>query len=127
MSQIKGRNTNTELYFRRYIWNKRLGGYRISDKILGKPDLYFRKQKIAVFIDGCFWHKCQRCFKKPKSNNHYWDRKIKDNVARDKKINQRLKKQDIIVLRFWEHEIKNNIDNCYNKLRAVYEKRNNYN
>lgn len=122
MSQIKSRDTKIELIFRRYIWCRGLRNYRIKNKITGRPDIYFPKKRIAIFIDGCFWHQCPKCFIKPKSNNKYWDDKIKNNVQRDKKINSELKKQKISVLRFWEHEITSNIEKCHLRLKKIYEK-----
>ena len=125
MSQIKSSNTLIELKFREYIWLNGLRGYRIKSKILGKPDLYFPKKKLAVFIDGCFWHKCPNDFIRPRSRKDYWDKKIKNNVRRDKRINIELKKENIKVLRFWEHEIANNVKKCYGILITAYEKNNN--
>ncbi len=122
MSRIKSSNTLIELRFRKFIWKKGLRGYRIKSKIAGKPDIYFPKQKVAVFIDGCFWHKCPIDFIRPKSRNNYWDIKIENNIKRDKKIDQVLKIQKIKVIRFWEHEIENGIEKCYSILRIAYEK-----
>lgn len=122
MSRIKSSDTLIELKLRKFIWKNGLKGYRLKSKIAGKPDIYFSKQKVAVFIDGCFWHKCPIDFIRPKSKNDYWDRKIKNNVKRDKEINLELKKEKIKVLRFWEHEIVNNIKKCYRILVATYEK-----
>jgi len=119
MSRIKSKNTIIELEFRKYIWANGLRNYRIKNKITGKPDIYFPKTKVAIFIDGCFWHKCPKCFIRPKSENKYWDKKIKNNIKRDRKINKQLKSEGIKVLRFWEHEIKKNIDNCYFKLKKI--------
>lgn len=122
MSQIKSSGTLIELKFRKFIWKGGLRGYRIKSKITGRPDIYFFKQKVAVFIDGCFWHKCPIDFIRPKSRNDYWDNKIKNNVKRDKKINIELKKENIKALRFWEHEIVNNLEKCYSILKTAYEK-----
>jgi len=123
MSRIKNRDTKAELNFRKYIWSRGLKGYRIKAKISGKPDLYFSKKKIAVFVDGCFWHKCPKCFVKPKSKKRYWNKKIERNVKRDKEINSKLKKQKTAVLRFWEHEIKKDLKKCYSKLKKLHEKK----
>ena len=122
MSRIRSKNTKVEILFRKLVWNKNLRRYRIKAKILGKPDLYFPKQKLAVFIDGCFWHKCPEDFIKPKSKNAYWDQKIESNIKRDKKINKELRQQSIKVIRFWEHEIEKNPEKCYSILRVAYEK-----
>jgi DNA mismatch endonuclease (patch repair protein) len=123
MSRIKSSDTLIELKFRKFIWKNGLMGYRLKSKIAGKPDIYFSKQKVAVFIDGCFWHKCPIDFIRPKSKNDYWDKKIKNNVKRDKKINLKLKTEKVRVLRFWEHEIANNIEKCYRILVTAYEKK----
>lgn len=123
MSRIKSKNTEIEKRFRALIFKKGYLGYRTkNNKIPGNPDIFFPKKKLAIFIDGCFWHQCNFCFKKPKSNSNYWNKKIKKNVLRDKKINKILKEKKIIVLRFWEHEIKNNILSCFNKFKNFYEK-----
>lgn len=119
MSRIRAKNTKPEIEFRQFLWSKGIKGYRIHSKIRGKPDLYFGPKKIAVFIDGCFWHKCPVCFKKPKSNKKYWNHKIKNNVIRDLETDIFLGKNGIKVLRFWEHEIKNDINKCFNKLKKL--------
>ncbi len=121
MSRIRSRDTSVEITFRKHLWCKGYRNYRIKSKIAGKPDLYFPKKRIAIFIDGCFWHKCPKCFIGPKSNKKYWGPKIKRNVERDKEINKKLKKEKIKVIRFWEHDIKNNFNKCYNKFKKIYE------
>ncbi len=123
MSRIKSSNTKLEKEFRKYIWSRNLRGYRIKTKILGKPDLYFPKQRIAVFIDGCFWHKCPDHFISPKSRNKYWDKKIENNAKRDKNVTFELNNQEIKTLRFWEHELEDNIEKCYIILKTLYEKK----
>ena len=110
------------VYFRKYIWSKGIRGYRVSSNIKGRPDLYFPRKNITVFIDGCFWHKCPRCFIKPRSNKKYWKEKIKNNIKRDKQNTRLLQNKGIHVIRIWEHQIKDNINKCYQKLLKVYEK-----
>lgn len=123
MSQIKSSDTKIELKLRKYIWKNGLRGYRIKSNILGKPDLYFSKQKLAIFIDGCFWHKCSIDFIRPKSKKVYWDNKIEDNLKRDKKVNKELTGAKIRVLRFWEHDLEKDIEKCYIVLKTAYEKK----
>jgi len=67
----------------------------------------FRKARIAVFIDGCFWHACQKHCRMPASNRDYWERKIGRNAERDKRVNRELRRRGWRVVRIWEHEIKN--------------------
>jgi DNA mismatch endonuclease (patch repair protein) len=116
MSRIRSKDTKPELIFRRYIWALGLRGYRLKKKLPGKPDLYFKHGNVAVFIDGCFWHKCPTCYIAPKSNTSYWDPKIERNQQRDIEVNKTLKRSSIKVLRFWEHDIKKDPDSCYLKL-----------
>ena len=122
MSMIRSSNTKPELLFRKYIWNRKIRGYRINYKIKSRPDVYFPKKKIAIFIDGCFWHKCQECYARPKSNNEYWDRKIENNVIRDDQANQHLKDKGISVIRFWEREISKDIVSCFTRFMDVYSR-----
>jgi len=85
---------------------KKLGFTYQPKGIYGKPDFVNKKQKIVVFVDGCFWHKCPKCYKEPKSRKEFWITKINNNVKRDKEVNKRLKRDNWKVIRVWEHEIK---------------------
>lgn len=116
MSRIKASNTSVELKLRRYVWSKGLRGYRIKNKVMGKPDLYFPAGKLAIFIDGCFWHMCPVHYVEPKSNLSYWLPKIERNIIRDKEINRLLQNSGIHVIRIWEHEIQENIEKTYEKI-----------
>lgn len=107
MSMIKGKNTQPEIILRRIISAAGLRGYRLNYKLPGKPDIVFTKRKIAIFIDGCFWHKCSRCFIKPRTNAKFWNKKIDSNVQRDKVVSTELKSKGWKVLRIWEHELRN--------------------
>lgn len=76
--------------------------------ILGTPDFYFRDQKLAVFVDGCFWHACPICQRRiPVTREAYWRQKIETNRLRDNRIRRALRKQGIHVTRIWEHELRN--------------------
>ncbi len=121
MSQIRSRDTKAEIMFRKLLWSRGFRNYRVKNNIFGKPDILFSSKKIAVFVDGCFWHKCPVCFVKPKSNNKYWDKKIDNNVKRDKIVGKELMKQGFTILRFWEHEIYSSINKCFLKFKETYE------
>ena len=108
MSSIRSKNTKVEVDFRKKVWTAGFRYRLYSKKLPGKPDLVFASKKTVVFIDGCFWHKCPKCFKRPASNKKYWDWKIKYNVDKDKRINKELKKIGWKVIRFWEHDVKKN-------------------
>lgn len=108
MSRIKARNTGPELRLRRTLYKTGVRGYRLSYDLPGKPDLVFIRKRLAVFIDGCFWHKCPIHFVRPETRTEFWINKIDGNVRRDGAVNAKLKEAGWRVLRFWEHEIREN-------------------
>jgi len=114
MSMIKSKNTKPELKIKKLM--KKLGFTYQPKGIYGKPDFVTKKQKIAVFVDGCFWHKCPKCFVEPKSNRKYWAPKLEQNVKRAKEVNKALKKEGWKVMRFWEHEIMKGPKKCAEKV-----------
>lgn len=85
-------------------------------KIDGSPDIVLKDRKVAIFIHGCFWHKCPKCYKEPKSNRKYWIPKIDKNVKRDRKNMRILKNSEWSVVRVWEHQIKKDPKQCYDKI-----------
>lgn len=123
MSKIKSsKNIKTEILFMNILRKGGVHGWRRSQIVYGKPDFIFRKYKVAIFIDGCFWHKCSLHFTMPKSNRIFWRRKIAANVLRDKKVKTVLMKKGWTVLRYWEHELKKPIDKCLRKLHNIINK-----
>jgi DNA mismatch endonuclease, patch repair protein len=118
MSKIRSKNTTPELIFRKKLWH--LGyRYRISyTKIPGKPDIVFLKNKLAIFIDGEFWHGYKWEDKKPKiaSNREYWVKKIEGNIQRDQRNRKELEDKGWSVISFWAHEIKVNSDECLKRV-----------
>lgn len=114
MSKIKGKGTKLEFKFKELLTGLR---FRYQPKIIGKPDFASKKLKIAIFIDSCFWHKCPKHFRQPKSKKSYWIPKINGNVQRAKEVNKQLKKFDWKVIRFWEHEINKNPIKCMEKVK----------
>ena len=115
MARVKGKNTSPELNLRKIL---SMAGvkYNANYKLEGKPDMVLKSQKVAVFIDGCFWHKCPICFRAPKSNKGYWKEKIKKNVDRDRKLNKTLKKEGWKVIRIWEHNVLKNPNGVLHKI-----------
>jgi DNA mismatch endonuclease (patch repair protein) len=73
--------------------------------VFGKPDFIFPKLKLAIFVDGCFWHGCPKHGTNPKSNRPYWHRKLSRNKNRDRLVTQTLRQAGWRVLRIWEHEL----------------------
>lgn len=103
MSAIRSKNTKPEITLRKALWAKGLR-YRIHygpEKI----DIAFPSLKVAIFVDGCFWHSCPIHSHIPKSNVSYWKPKLERNVERDKKKNARLRNSGWTVTRFWEHDL----------------------
>lgn len=119
MSRIRSNNTKPELLLRKKLWQNRIRGYRLDRKLPGRPDLYFPKNKLAVFVDGCFWHKCKQCYIEPKSNKLFWVKKININIRRDKEVNKQLQQLGVNVLRLWEHELQNDINSCLLKIKIL--------
>ena len=114
MSKIKSVNTKPEIAFRRCLYN--LGvRYRVNSKNLpGKPDISNRTKKFVVFIDGVFWHgfNWQEKKRKIKTNRNFWIPKIERNMQRDRENTLKLKEMGFKVFRFWDHQVKKDIDQC---------------
>ncbi|MFA4828329.1 MAG: very short patch repair endonuclease [Thermodesulfovibrionales bacterium] len=107
MASVKSRDTkSTELKFISILKEKGITGWRRNYQLTGKPDLVFPRLKIAVFIDGCFWHGCPSHCRMPSSNVKYWNNKIGKNKIRDKQITKALKMKSWKIIRIWEHGIK---------------------
>ena len=124
MSKIRNKNTRPEIKIRKLLYCSGHKGYRLNyKKASGKPDICYVGKKIAIFIDGCFWHGCPKCYKRPKSNKKYWSEKIKINKKRDKKVNLALKKENWTVLRFWECQVNKKTENIFNKIDEVLKDR----
>jgi DNA mismatch endonuclease Vsr len=100
-----------------------LRGYRKHWKVQGRPDFAWPGRKIAVFVDGCFWHGCTKCKYLPRTNTAFWQNKIETNQARDKRVRRSLRTQGWTVLKFWEHEVKWTPDRVISKIGAVAQDR----
>ena len=106
MSRIRGKgNKNTELKLVALFRKHGITGWRRNYKLLGKPDFVFRKEHVAVFVDGCFWHGCPVHGRIPKSNKKFWREKIGRNIRRDRKVSRTLRGLGWRVFRVWEHAL----------------------
>ena len=118
MSKIRSRNTKPEIRLRKALWG--LGyRYRIHYSDLpGKPDIIFKRKRLAVFVDGVFWHGYQWEVRKLKINSNidYWTKKIERNMERDIQNQNKLIKLGYTVLRLWDFEIKKNLEECIKKI-----------
>ena len=112
MSRIKGKNTKPEEEVRKYLFSQGLRYRKNDSRLPGKPDIVLPKYKTIIFVNGCFWHMhgCSRSHL-PKSNEAYWEPKIKRNVERDQKNTKLLQEAGWNVLTVWECELKKKIFN----------------
>src|SRR5262245_56046942 len=98
-------NKVTELVLVRILRRNKITGWRRNATVTGSPDFIFPRQRVAVFVDGCFWHGCSKHCRMPKSNFIYWDAKISSNRKRDRCMTRALTREGWSVVRFWEHEL----------------------
>lgn len=118
MGKIRGKDTKPELVFRRELWR---AGYRYRvdyKKLIGKPDIVLKKYKTVIFIDGEYWHghKWEERKQKIKTNKEFWIPKIERNIQRDDEVNKELQRLGYTVFRFWESEIKKQLQLCLSKV-----------
>ena len=106
MAAIRGReNRSTELKLIAIMREHGVTGWRRGFVLMGKPDFVFPKQRLAVFVDGCFWHGCPKHGTLPKTNAVFWSAKIAYNRARDRRVTRTLKGLGWKVIRIWEHAL----------------------
>ena len=121
MSSIKGKNTKPEIALRKHLYESNIRGYRVNyAKLPGKPDIVFTKKKVAIFVNGCYWHGCEVCgWKIPKHNPDYWISKIKKTRLRDEVKKKKLEELGYTVIVVWEHEIKKNFNDIILKIQKT--------
>jgi len=106
MSRVRSRgNKSTEIKFAKLLRKHGIVGWRRNQKVLGNPDFVFPKNRVAIFIDGCFWHGCPKHGEIPATNRSFWKKKIEQNAARDRLISDKLRRNGWHVYRFWEHDL----------------------
>ena len=110
-------NRSTELRLRGFLVRHRIAGWKLHAKQLtGAPDFLFRKRRLAVFVDGCFWHGCPRCGHIPKTNQEYWSQKITRNKRRDRSASHALRIGGYRVIRLWECQLRNKPERCLTRI-----------
>lgn len=123
MSRIRGRDTKPELLLRSALWRRGLR-FRTKNRLRGRPDIVFPTERIAVFVDGCFWHRCPEHQTKPAANAEFWDKKLSGNVERDRRADEILQTDGWSVVRIWEHEVERDLEAVTGRVQAlVLEKR----
>jgi DNA mismatch endonuclease (patch repair protein) len=111
MSRIRGKgNKRTEGVLVQLFRDEGIIGWRRHLKLPGKPDFTFRKERLMVFVDGCFWHGCPKCYRVPKENRKFWEEKISRNRKRDRKVNRELQNRGWRILRIAEHSLRKKTD-----------------
>lgn len=106
MARIRSKgNKKTELRLVELMRLYRITGWRRHLPLAGKPDFTFRPERLVVFVDGCFWHGCPKCYRAPTSNETYWSGKVAGNRARDKRVAAQLRREGWRVIRIWEHQL----------------------
>jgi DNA mismatch endonuclease (patch repair protein) len=121
MSRIHGRgNKETEVALAKLLRVAGLRGWRRHQSVFGKPDFIFRTAKLAVFVDGCFWHRCPQHSNMPANNRAFWRRKLSANTARDRLVTRTLRLRGWRVLRIWEHELaRKNEARCVQRIKRM--------
>ena len=123
----RGRDTGPELAVRRILHSQGLR-YRVNTPpvkgVRRSADIVFTKAKLAVFIDGCFWHGCPQHYQRPGINQTYWDAKVQANSARDRNTDEVLGSHGWTVLRVWEHDVRADPIAVGTRIRAAYERLN---
>lgn len=119
MAAIRSRDTQPELTLRRALRAEGLTGYRCNARSLpGKPDIAYTRWKLAIFVDGAFWHGHPDHFQFGKLSD-YWDSKIRRTQERDRLQEQALREEGFEVLRFWDFEVKDSLPACVDKIRRA--------
>jgi DNA mismatch endonuclease (patch repair protein) len=98
-------NKDTELKLASILRAARITGWRRHQSLPGKPDFVFRRNRLAVFVDGCFWHGCPKHGRQPGTNITYWAQKLSRNKARDRSVSRMLRQTGWTVIRLWEHNL----------------------
>ena len=116
MQNIRSKDTIPERIIMSELRKRKIYFAKNVEKIVGKPDIVFRRKKVVVFVDSDFWHGHPERFIMPKTNTEYWEKKIARNKERDRQVTKDLQEQGWNVIRLWEYEIKHNLAECLNKV-----------
>ncbi|MCL4341228.1 MAG: very short patch repair endonuclease [Candidatus Thermoplasmatota archaeon] len=118
MASIKGKDTRPEMLLWAQLDHRIFHRY---PRIQGNPDIGCVSRKIAIFVDGCFWHGCPLCYRPPSTRPEYWSNKLKRNLENDERVNIILKMSGFKVLRYWEHEVLSDAEACVQRVNEVLD------
>ncbi len=121
MARVRQRDTKPELMLRRALWAAGCR-YRKQAKLPGRPDIAFPGARVAVFVDGCYWHGCPRHYSSPATNRPFWVEKLRGNTERDGRKDRELEALGWRVLRIWECEVKGDLEAVVARVRAALGK-----
>jgi len=119
-----GGNRSTEWRLRGALIRAGIRGWRVRPgDVPGKPDFFFEKECMAVFVDGCYWHGCPTCGHIPKKNSRFWREKFALSKRRDRAVVLQLRRSRCGVVRIWEHELTENVQSCLDKVVSARRKK----
>lgn len=126
MSANRAKNSKPEMLLRQRLWREGIRGYRLHYKrVPGRPDISFVGKKIAIFVNGCYWHRCPKCnYSKPKTNAEFWAAKFERNVARDNRKVSELQALGWQILTVWECELKKDLDSVIKTIKKYLKNTN---
>ncbi len=123
MRRVRAKNTSEEILLRRELHARGLR-YRLhAPDLPGRPDVVFRRARVAVFVDGAFWHGHPERCRRPKSNRAYWVRKIERNRARDQRVNRELREMGWRAVRLWDFEVRESPRRCGARIEGIVRRR----
>lgn len=123
MSRIRGKgNRKTEIAMLELMKSNGITGWRRNQALLGKPDFVFRKERVAVFVDGCFWHGCPKHCQMPATNRDFWRNKLEANQKRDRHVTRFLKRNGWTVIRIWECQLGEAPRRCIGHIRRALKR-----
>jgi DNA mismatch endonuclease, patch repair protein len=123
MSSIKGKDTDLEITLRKALWRDGIKGYRTNVKGLpGRPDIVFNKRHLAIFVHGCFWHRCRKCnVSTPKTHTEFWSNKFERNIKRDAKVLKNLERLGWSTMVIWECEVHDHLEKVVQRVGKALE------
>lgn len=123
MGLVRGHgNKSTELRLAQLFRRMRITGWRRRVILPGRPDFTFRGRRTVVFVDGCFWHGCPVHYSKPATHPDFWRKKVRDNRARDRRVDSELRARGWQVIRIWEHDLKKrNLPYLEDRLKSLMQ------
>jgi len=120
MSRIRGSgNWDTEIALLKAMKAEGVTGWRRGQPVLGRPDFVFREARLAVFVDGCFWHGCTKHCQMPRNNQLFWRKKLNANKSRDRQVTRLLRERGWRVVRIWECRLNVNPEGCVGVIRRA--------